>query len=108
MKLLVIFLTIISLTQSVNPEGSLVNKLMSQRDTLMQEGLSFFNGTTVKIEQEKKTRHDIRCLVNIDNWTKWLLGYPTYYTKYGVFQNGEFSFILLIFKTKPYERSMNH
>ena len=74
---------------SVNPEGSLVNKLMSQRDSLMQDGLSFFNGTTVKLMQGKTSGHDVRCLIHIENWTKWLLSYPVYYTRYGLFQRGQ-------------------
>ena len=82
---------------SVNPEGSLVNKLMSQRETLMQDGLSFFNGTSVSNMQAKSHGHEIRCLIHIENWTKWLLGYPVYYTKYGVFQRGQYFFVLNLY-----------
>ena len=74
---------------SVNPEGSLVTKLMARRDSLMQDGLSFFNGTTVKAMQSRASGHDVRCLIHIENWTKWSLAYPVFYNKYGVFQSGE-------------------
>merc|ERR550519_2558808 len=54
----------------------------------MQDGLSFFNGTTVAAMQNRSSGHDVRCLVHIENWTKWLLAKPIYYTKYGQLQRG--------------------
>lgn len=78
----------LSLVISVNPDGSLFQKLKSQRDSLMQDGLSFFNGTTVAGVQNRSSGHDVRCLIHVENWTKWLLAKPVYYTKYGGVQRG--------------------
>ena len=61
---------------------------MARRDSLMQDGLSFFNGTTVKAMQSRASGHDVRCLIHIENWTKWSLAYPVFYTRYGHFQRG--------------------
>ena len=36
----------------------------------------------------RKEGHDVRCLISIENWTKWLLAFPVVYTAYGDFQFG--------------------
>ena len=98
---------------SQNPDESsgLVQKLISQRNTLIQpgipikyternniestyfSGLSFVNSTnyflndkmTVRDLQNTTNKYKVGCVINLENWTKWLLGDPIYYFKYGSF-----------------------
>ena len=35
------------------------------------------------------TFFQVRCIIHVENWTKWLLGHPVYYFKYGHFQRGK-------------------
>ena len=83
---------------SVDPEsGGTVQRLMSQRDNLIQPGLSFINSSSINTVntlslgglQNMTHKHQIGCIINIENWSKWLLGYPVYYFKYGAFQTSE-------------------
>ena len=89
----------------------MVEKLISQRNTLIQpgisikynqrkklnlffiSGLSFVNSTnyflnekmTVRDLQNTTNKYKVGCVINLENWTKWLLGDPIYYFKYGSF-----------------------
>ena len=89
----------------------MVQKLISQRNTLIQpgipikyternniestyfSGLSFVNSTnyflndkmTVRDLQNTTNKYKVGCVINLENWTKWLLGDPIYYFKYGSF-----------------------
>jgi len=87
-----------SKANSANPSGGLVSRLMSQRDILIQDGLSYTNRSasnpqvapSIRLEDVRNVTngHEIRCIINIENWTKWLLGYPVFYLKHGTFQKG--------------------
>ena len=79
---------------SVDPEsGGTVQRLMSQRDNLIQPGLSFINSSSINTVntlslgglQNMTHKHQIGCIINIENWSKWLPGYPVYYFKFGSF-----------------------
>ena len=79
---------------SVDPEANgLVQRLISQRNTLIQPGLSFINsssfgtGSTVSLSNLRNitSRNQISCIINVENWSKWLLGDPVFYFKYGSF-----------------------
>ena len=79
---------------SVDPEANgLVQRLISQRNTLIQPGLSFMNsssfgtGSTVSLSNLRNitSRNQISCIINVENWSKWLLGDPVFYFKYGSF-----------------------
>jgi len=95
---LVVVLSLMCEVKSVNPTGGLVNRLVSQRDTLIQDGLSYFNSSahnprvvpTIRLGDVRNATggHPVRCIINIENWTKWLLGYPVFYFKHGTFQKG--------------------
>ncbi len=41
--------------------------------------------------------HEMRCIINIENWTQWLLGYPVFYFKHGYFQPGKQNTYFCIF-----------
>eukprot|EP00091_Calanus_sinicus_P017221 TRINITY_DN37103_c0_g1_i1.p1 TRINITY_DN37103_c0_g1~~TRINITY_DN37103_c0_g1_i1.p1 ORF type:complete len:134 (-),score=17.67 TRINITY_DN37103_c0_g1_i1:629-1030(-) len=78
----------------VDPEsGGVVQRLMSQRDDLIQPGLSYMNTSglstvnTLSLGRLQNLTHSyqIGCVINIENWSKWLLGYPVYYLQYGGF-----------------------
>ena len=30
--------------------------------------------------------HEVRCILSIENWSRWTLGFPVVYTHYGDFQ----------------------
>jgi len=89
---------LMSRANSANPGGGLVSRLMSQRDVLIQDGLSYTNRSatnpqvapSIRLEDVRNVTngHEIRCIINIENWTKWLLGYPVFYLKHGTFQKG--------------------
>ena len=32
--------------------------------------------------------HEVRCILSIENWSRWTLGFPVVYTHYGDFQFG--------------------
>ena len=79
---------------SVDPEASgLVQRLISQRNTLIQPGLSYVNsssivsGNTLSISHLRNisSRSEVSCIINMENWSKWLLGNPVIYSKYGSF-----------------------
>jgi len=82
------------LVSSVDPEGGgTVERLMSQRDDLIEAGLSYINSSSINTVSTLTlprlttitSSHQISCIINIENWSKWLLGYPVYYFKYGTF-----------------------
>jgi len=88
-------LLLICVVVTVDPEtGGVVQRLMSRRDDLIQPGLSFINTSSINTvntlslsELHNIThKHQVGCIINIENWTQWLLGYPVYYFKYGHFQ----------------------
>ena len=84
---------------SVDPEtGGTVQRLVSQQDLLIQPGLSFINNSNMAsvsmismadIHNMTSSHHQLSCSINIVNWSRWLLGYPVYYFKYGHFKQGE-------------------
>jgi hypothetical protein len=50
----------------------------------------FLPRTSLSLESLKNaTEHEMRCLINIENWTQWLMGYPVFYFKHGTFLSGE-------------------
>ena len=90
---------------SVDPEaGGTVQRLMSQQESLIQPGLSFINSSNLAgisrvsrvtlddIHNVTMASSSISTTINLINWSRWLLGYPVYYFKYGHFKNGKFSF----------------
>ena len=93
----VLFLTCVVVT--VDPEtGGVVQRLMSRRDDLIQPGLSYINTSSINTVNTLSLtglhnithKHQIGCIINIENWSKWLLGYPVYYFKYGHFETSKF------------------
>jgi hypothetical protein len=79
---------------SVDPEASgLVQRLISQRNTLIQPGLSYVDssiigsGNTLSISHLRNisNRSEVSCIIIMENWSKWLLGNPVIYSKYGSF-----------------------
>ena len=94
-----ILLLLSCVVTSVDPEtGGTVQKLVSQQEFLIQPGLSFINGsnnagvsivTLQNIQNTTMSQSTVSCTINIVNWSKWLLGYPVYYFRYGHFKNGE-------------------
>ena len=32
--------------------------------------------------------HEVRCIIVIENWSRWMLNFPVVYTQYGDFQYG--------------------
>ena len=88
---------------SVDPEaGGTVQRLMSQQESLIQPGLSFINSSNLAgisrvsrvtlddIHNVTMASSSISTTINLVNWSRWLLGYPVYYFKYGHFKNGKF------------------
>ena len=81
---------------SVDPEtGGTVQRLVSQQDLLIQPGLSFINNSNMAsvsmismadIHNMTSSHHQLSCSINLVNWSRWLLGYPVHYFKYGHFQ----------------------
>ena len=67
----------------------MVHRLLSDRDILIQDGLSYFNGTRLKdLRQKKPPGVEVRCLISIENWSEWMLSFPVTFTQYGGFQFG--------------------
>ena len=99
MVMIVLMLLSCSVT-SVDPEsGGTVQRLISQQSSLIQPGLSFINSSNLAgisrvtledINNATVSTSQISCTINVVNWSRWLLGYPVYYFKYGHFKNGEF------------------
>ena len=97
---------------SVDPEtGGTVQKLVSQQEYLIQPGLSFINGSSnnagvsrvdlQNIHNTTISQSTVSCTINIVNWTKWLLGYPVYYFRYGHFKTSKYENLnILIFTFK--------
>ena len=96
---------------SVDPEASgLVQRLISQRNTLIQPGLSYVDsstivpGNTLSISNLRNisSKSDVSCIINMENWSKWLLGNPVIYSKYGSFlpsiKNNKFPRLRIIFQ----------
>lgn len=77
-----------SSTASTNYDTSMVHRLMSDRDILIEDGLSYFNGTTLQDVQRHNEGHEVRCIISVENWSKWMLSFPVVYTQYGHFQYG--------------------
>ena len=80
--LLLLLLEVLVLT--VDPEtGGVVQRLMSRRDDLIQPGLSYINTSSINTVntlslgglQNITQKHQVGCIINIENWSKWLLGY---------------------------------
>ena len=91
MMLLVICILLCTVV-CVDPEsGGTVQKLLSQRENLIQPGLSFTNITNGKsvsslslLElQSISSLSQVSCTISIENWSKWLLANPVYYLQYG-------------------------
>jgi len=91
MTLLLIFIFLCTVV-CVDPEsGGTVQKLLSQRENLIQPGLSFTNITNGKsvsslslLElQSISSLSQVSCTISIENWSKWLLANPVYYLQYG-------------------------
>ena len=89
---------------SVDPEaGGTVQRLMSQRDDLIQPGLSYINSSGLNTVntlslgglQNLTHSHQIGCVINIENWSKWLLGYPVYYFKHGSFHTSKLQEVMV-------------
>ncbi|XP_023328862.1 tereporin-Ca1 [Eurytemora carolleeae] len=98
MILLIGFSLMLCEVKSVNPAEGLVNRLMTQREALIQDGLSYFNSSsrhpsptsTISLDSVRNVSngHQVRCILNVENWTRWLLGYQVFYFKHGTFQKG--------------------
>ena len=83
----------------VDPEsGGTVQRLLSQQQSLIQPGLSFINSSglssvtrssVAEIHNNTASRSSVSATINIVNWSRWLLGYPVYYFKYGNFKHGK-------------------
>ena len=83
----------------VDPEsGGTVQRLLSQQRSLIQPGLSFINSSSLggvtrtslgDIRNLTQSAATVSATINIVNWSRWLLGYPVYYFKYGHFQDGK-------------------
>ena len=104
--------------QPMNPlEGGMVQRLLAQRKELVQPGLSYITGdpglvtslslqTVLNISSSSQVRSgligvssiillQVGCVINIENWSKWLLSYPVYYFKHGTFHNSELIYTTL-------------
>ena len=88
LALQLVFLVMLASTASSNYDTSMVHRLMSDRDILIEDGLSYFNGTTLKDVQRHNEGHEVRCIISVENWSKWMLSFPVVYTQYGDFQYG--------------------
>ena len=102
---------------SVDPEtGGTVQRLVSQQDVLIQPGLSFINNSNMAsvsmisirdIHNMTTSHHQLSCSINLVNWSRWLLGYPVHYFKYGHFKQGKIliNFIVQVSQSKLYWES---
>ena len=52
--------------------------------TLVEDGMSL-NGTTLFELRYDESEHSVRCILNIENWTTWLLTDPLVYSTYCYF-----------------------
>ena len=87
----------------VDPEsGGTVQRLLAQQESLIQPGLSFINSSglssvtrssVAEIHNNTASRSAVSATINIVNWSRWLLGYPVHYFKYGHFEHGESGFV---------------
>ena len=83
----------------VDPEsGGTVQRLLAQQASLIQPGLSFINSsglssvtrsTVGQIHNNTASGAAVSATINIVNWSRWLLGYPVYYFRYGHFKHGK-------------------
>ena len=62
-----------SSSASSNYDTSMVHRLMTDRDILIEDGLSYFNGTTLTDVQRSNDGHEVRCIISVENWSKWML-----------------------------------
>ena len=85
---LVIVIVTLPSPVSSSYDTSMVHRLFQDRDVLIQDGLSFFNGTTLHEVKSHDDGHEVRCVMVIENWSKWMLNFPVVYTQYGDFQYG--------------------
>ena len=91
---------------SVDPQsGGTVLRLQSLQDELIQPGLSFINSSNMgsvsmmdirDIHNLTTSHHLLSASVNVVNWSRWLLGYPVYYFKYGHFKQGRCGKIIIL------------
>ena len=73
--------------------GGLVKRLISQRNILIQPGLSFLDNSRTHPTKSLSMQHlrnislmqDISCIINVENWSRWLLASPMIYMEYGSF-----------------------
>jgi hypothetical protein len=61
--------------------------------------LSYFNGTTLRDVVGDDEGHEVRCIISIENWSRWMLSFPVTYTLYGDFQ------VMRISRTRSTETS---
>jgi len=99
LKTLLIYCTV---AIGIDPEsGGLVSRLLSQRDEFVQagasHGLSYTNSSSPlllpmtladvqRLAQTSELTHEVTCVLNVENWTKWVLSKPVFYLKYGSFR----------------------
>lgn len=67
-------------------DTSMVHRLLSDRNVLIQDGLSYFNDTTLTDVRGRGDGHGVRCIISVENWSRWMLSFPVVYTHYGGFQ----------------------
>jgi len=81
-------------TMEGGPSSSgLVKRLIGQREELVQPGLSYINSSSPLLTpmalsevRNLSCSSQVTCVINIENWSKWLLDDPVYYIKYGAFR----------------------
>ena len=66
----------------------MVLRLLRDRDILINDGLSYVNGTSLEDIFDNDGGHGARCLINIENWSKWTLNSPMVYIEKGNLQYG--------------------
>ena len=96
---MVVVVVLVPAGAGVDPEsGGTVQRLLSQQRSLIQPGLSFINSSSLggvtrtslgDIRNLTQSAATVSATINIVNWSRWLLGYPVYYFKYGHFKHGE-------------------
>ena len=78
--------------------------------------LSFINNSNMAsvsmisigdIHNMTASHHQLSCSINLVNWSRWLLGYPVHYFKYGHFKQGKIliNFIVQVSQSKLYWES---
>lgn len=88
MWLLLLLLQLLAEVVHCNYDTSMVHRLLTDRDILIQDGLSYFNGTNIRDIRHRNDNHEVRCIISIENWSRWMLAFPVVYTHYGDFQFG--------------------